>query len=151
MPRAVRLYAQSVGIVSVDADFVTVIGFQGATFTKPMEGNSIIRFSGQGDPNLPTDEFRDDPYFAEALITQFLDSTHVLVEPAVPAALQGVQYTISDMMDIDPGSMTTVLLRLCEQKLATIRIMEDRVYPREEYLDRSSRPFSDVSRTPVSG
>ena len=147
MPRAVRLYAQSSGVVSVDADLVTVIGLKGATFSKAMEGNSIIRLSAQGSTELPTDQYRDAPYDHEALITQYLDQTHVLIEPAAPSTYQGVQYTISDMMDIDPGSMTTVLLRLCEQKLTTIRIMKDRQFPKEEYLVALDRAKCADSRS----
>ena len=126
---------------------MTVIGFQGARFTKPMEGNSIIRFSAQGDPGVPTDKFRDDPYYHEALVTQFLDSTHVLIDPPCPSVLQGVRYVISDMMDIDPGSMTTVLLRLMEQKLTTIRIMKDRQFPISKYLTALDRAKCADSRS----
>lgn len=147
MPRSMRLYAQSTGVVSMDADLRTVVGLQGATFTKAMEGNSIIRFGSNGSIELPTDEFRDNPYAFEGLITQYLDSTHVLIEPAAPTVVQNVPYTISDMADIDPGSMTTVLLRLCEQKLSVIRILKDRQFPISEYLVALDRAKCADSRS----
>ena len=147
LPRAVRLYEQSAGVVSVDADLVTVIGLKGANFTKAMEGNSIIRFSAQGSTELPTDQYRDAPYDHEALVTNYLDQTHVLIEPEAPAAYQGVRYVISDVMDIDPGSMTTVLLRLCEQKLSVIRILKDRQFPKEEFQIALDRAKCADSRT----
>jgi hypothetical protein len=147
MPRAVSVYMQSNGSVSVDADLVTVFALGGATFTPQMAENSIIRFGLPGVPGLPTDVYRENPFYAEGLITQVLDATHAIIDPPVPMAIQGVQYVISDMMDIDPGSMMTVLLRLSEQKLTTIRIMKDRQFPISEYLSALDRAKCADSRS----
>jgi hypothetical protein len=105
------------GTVSVDSGGTTVTG-SGTGFTADCVG-AVIRFSASTTIK-PTALWAQNPYVHQAYITARASSTSLTIDTAAPSALSGVQYIISDPIDVEPNAMMTYFLAKCEYELAKL-------------------------------
>lgn len=110
-PRDLKIEKYATGTVSVSQDSTSVSG-SGTTFPAGCEG-SIIRFSADST-NEPTNvmgsfDATDNLMAYQRTIVTRTSATALVLDEAIPEALSGVKYTISDPLDIEPTMFTAVL------------------------------------------
>jgi len=116
-----RLIHDSVkaGTVSVTASTITGVG---TAFTSDMVG-AVVRVSSSS--SAPTNQFGDNPFDQERVITSFASATSVTVDQAWDTTRSTVKYVISDPLDIDINVMLNAYLRTCEKRFSHLRHSED--------------------------
>jgi hypothetical protein len=62
-------------------------------------------------------------------------ATDATVEDAAPFAYPASAYIISDPLDIEPQSMTTLVYRACEMMIGMSRTMKDKPDSRAQYQE----------------
>lgn len=105
------------GTVSVSSGATTVTG-SSTSFPAECVG-AVIRFSELTDKK-PTAQWGENPYTHQAYITSRTSTTEVIIDTAAPQAFSGVQYTISDPIDIEPDAMLSYFLSKCSYELAKL-------------------------------
>lgn len=109
IPSAIRLmgYEPSCrqGTASVSANSSTVT-FSGTTLPQGLE-NAVIRFGTASQEADPVGSLT--PYTYERRIVSRVSDTSVTLDSAIPAALTGVKYSISDIIDCSPQMYTAIL------------------------------------------
>ena len=115
-PLPVRTWDHNDGTVTVSG--VTVTG-TGTAWTEDMVG-SIIRFKDAND--VPTSVDGLKPYLEQRVITSFTSATSVDIDSALTNSYTAVKYRVSDMVDIEQGTMYTAFLRCAESELAKSRV-----------------------------
>lgn len=118
-PKALRVYSESAGTVSISAASDQITG-SGTAFTADMVG-SAIRFSSNGS-NAPTGDDGDYPAKYERVIRAVTSSTVAYLDDSIPENLSGVKYVISDVVDINPQVMLNAYKRTCEKILEITRM-----------------------------
>ena len=147
LPRALKFVEEATGTVSTTSGSTTVTG-SGTAFTSAMVG-SVIRFSNLGTGDKPTGRSGASPYHLERVISAYTSATSITVDSDPGETLTSVLYTVSDPADIEPGSMTTLLLRESERQARLLKRMkpngdEDMQYQQALHLafEADSRHFS---------
>ena len=130
--RPLRVEAVQAGTVSVTAASSTVSG-DGTAFTSSLIG-SVIRLSAD-KIDYPTGRIGSNPFSAERVVMSVASSSSLSVDQNFDDTLTEVNYRISDPLDLDPGVMTTVFLRLCEREIGVMRRMDDRAGMFQVYED----------------
>jgi hypothetical protein len=159
-PRPLRVF-EDVGLASSSAGDAGVIG-AATTWSDRHEG-SVFRLGAT--ERAPTSATGSNPPLVEALVAAVIDAEHLdLAEPA-RATLESRRFTISDPIDIEPGSMQNAYLRCAEMHLGMSRVLKDKPSARAQYLEslerarsadsrsftgRSPQPSGRVVRTPAS-
>lgn len=145
-PRELKIHSESDGTVTTSSGSTTVTG-SGTAFTSAMVG-SVIRFSTSTNAERkPTGRGGAYPYHIERIITAYTSATSITVDADPGETLTGVVYTISDPADIEPGAMTTFLLRCVERQARTIsRSKAADQYEEIRYMEAMHLAFEADSR-----
>lgn len=122
-PRTLRLEKYEAGTVTTTGGSATVTGNE-TVFTSSMVG-SVLRVT-DSVTDAPTGLAGENPYLEETLIETFSSATSLVVKDAFASSLAAVKYTISDLIDVEEGSMLNAFLRCCEKQLGVRRMMKDR-------------------------
>ena len=93
----------------------------------------MLRISGSSV--APTSLIGTNPPAFEDIVSAYTSLTSLTTATVPPVALSGVNYTISDAIDIEPGAMTTAFLRCCEWQAAIARRLETRQEAFELYKE----------------
>lgn len=153
-PRPLRTYSEQTGTVSAAADSTTVSG-TGTAFSANHVG-CCIRFSSDG--TVPTGPFGirssggdiDNPYFAQRIIQSVSTTESLTIDAAIGTLLSGVKYTISDPIDVRPGSMLSAFLKLAEYEYSRLVLRKDADEKHRQYLEAEMRARAD-DRLDISG
>lgn len=115
-----------VGTMSV-AQGANTVSCSSPVFTSSMQG-SVLRLSPTAS-QLPAGTFgslsSSLPAAMETNLQFYTDSQHFTIPSPSPVALTNVAYTISDPVDLEPGSMLEAFLRYAEWQLAIITNRKD--------------------------
>lgn len=122
------------GTASVSAGDTAVTGV-GTAFTPQMVG-SVIRLSATVKP--PTSlimSFAKSGNAAafESVVAAYVSPTSLVLADPADTDYAGVGYTISDAVDIEPGSMLNAYLRCIEMHLGMSRTLKDKPSARLQY------------------
>jgi hypothetical protein len=109
------------GICTTNAGSLTVTG-NGTTWTTDLVG-SLIRFSADSQ-NEPTSRSGANPYLIERAVMTVANQQTLTIDVDPGISLSGVQFSISDPVDIEPGVMATALLREIEKQTRILRRMK---------------------------
>jgi hypothetical protein len=102
------------GRITTTEDSTTVTG-KGTAFSEDMIG-SILRI-GDNVQDPPTGIDGQHPRVDERTIVAVASTTSLTVDAGVNSSQSEVKYTVSDVVDIEPG-MVNLFLRCCEKHLA---------------------------------
>lgn len=120
-PRPLQIACvNSPGTMSISSGS-TVLYSSSPIFTPSMIG-SVVRLSPSAIPpsgDIPSLQ-NSTPAALETVITNLISPNCVYVRDAAPYALSGVAFTISDLVDVDRGSMLNVLMRGIEKRIAIL-------------------------------
>jgi len=130
-PRKVAVENYEVSTVSISAGTKIVTG-SGTAFEDEMVG-AIIRVS-ENIRDLPTSKVGDNVYEYERMVMQVNSATELIVDQNYPDNFVGVKYVISDVIDIEAGTMGTLFLRCLEAQIGKMARLSDRKDLQEEYL-----------------
>lgn len=121
-PRQLKIDSETTGKISVAGGGLSVSG-SGTAFTSSMVGSTIR----VGDAsNIPTARWGSHPFQEERIITAVASATSLTVDAAWDNTASSVKYIISDPMDIDVGTMLSLLLRGSELETGHARNKRDR-------------------------
>jgi hypothetical protein len=140
-PRPLALFEET-GTASSFVDDVGVIGT--ATSWTTAHVGSVFRLSSTDRP--PTPATGTKPPALESVIAAWTDATHIGLADRAPATLVGRGFTISDPIDIEPGSMSNAYLRCAEMHLGMSRVLKDKPSARVQYVEALDRARSADSR-----
>jgi hypothetical protein len=129
-PRELRIANYSAGAVSVASGDTAVTGV-GTAWTSYMIG-SLIRFSA--DLNVPTGLTGANPAATTRVVIDVPSATSITVDSPLTSAFGGVGYSISDVVDIEPGAMQTYLLRECERQARLVRRLKETPQEGQAYV-----------------
>lgn len=132
-PRKVAVENYESETITVINGAKTVTG-NGTAFGDEMVG-AIIRISGNVR-DLPTGKTGANVYEYERMVMQVNSATELSVDQNYPESFAGVKYVISDVIDIEVGSMGTLFLRCLEAQVGKMARLEDRAQLQKEYLDQ---------------
>jgi hypothetical protein len=111
----------SAGRVTTAVGDKTVTG--DSTAFSDVHVGAIMRFSENNDAEIPTGRTGANPYFAERTVMSVASATELEVDQEFNDVLTNVKYTISDPLDVEPGTMATAFLRCLEWQLSIVRRM----------------------------
>lgn len=144
-PRALTLVSESAGKVAVTTGSNVVTG-TGTAFTPKMVG-SVIRLAATG-AKLPTSLIMSsNPAVFESVVTAYVSPTSIQVADVADQDLSAVAYTISDMIDIEPGAMLNAYHRCVEMHIGMSRTLKDKPSAAKQYLSALSEAKSADSRS----
>jgi hypothetical protein len=129
LPRPIVITEYNAGTASSVSGSPTING-SGVAWSSAMIG-SLVRLS-YDSINIPTGPSGTNPAAFEALITAVPTPSSLTIAVNAPLTLSGVKHAISDPIDIEPGSMYTLLIRECEKQMRILRRM--RALPEELQL-----------------
>jgi hypothetical protein len=140
-PRDLFTEQYATGTVTCGAASTSVTG--SSTVFASTHVGAIIRFSADA-VSLPTSlvGVRGDnapllnPFTAQRVIQSVTTTTALTLDAALPAAVSGVKYTISDPLDIESGAMLTAYWRAIELEMAKLTTRAD--IPMREQLARAA-------------
>lgn len=118
-PRALSLVSYSTGTASTTSGSTTVTG-SGTAWDQTMVG-SVVRFSQQGNNVVPTGPSGENPFYLERTVLAVNSSTSLTVDQDPVYNGSTLSYSLSDPVDVEEGSMMTLMLRLCEKQLRMAR------------------------------
>jgi hypothetical protein len=105
----------------------TDLNYISGTVFKQDHVGSVVRLSASDDTEYPSGRQGSNPFDEERVIMDVnLAGTQLTVDQQFLNDHSNSRYTISDPVDIEPGTMTGALLRRCEWEMALITRMEDR-------------------------
>lgn len=129
-PRPLKIERYATGTVSTDG--TTTVSGTGTSWTSKMVG-SIIRFPASGTTppggiaggivNISGTDTELDPFDEQRVVVDVTATNSLTVDVAV-STRTGVGYTISDPIDMEPGTMASAFLRLCEAEFARFAKMD---------------------------
>jgi hypothetical protein len=114
-PTTPRIQSAAAGTASVSTGSAAVAG-TGTNFS-PRHVGCVFRLSETDKP--PTDEAGLNPYAVESLVEAYTSTTAITLADAQAETLGRRAYEISGRIDIEPGPMWMLLLRLAERELRT--------------------------------
>lgn len=120
-PREVQTYKLSTGTVSVSGNVATFSGL-GVSLTDKYIGASL-RISGNAVKE-PTALEGENPYEFEGVITAVPSATTARVNGS-PGTLTTRKFVISDILDIDSGTMLSSLVAACTAEMARLQKKAD--------------------------
>lgn len=113
-PRPLRTQSYATGTASVSGGSRTVT-ITGAALS-PKHVGCVMRFGTASDAPLPLQKGLSDGTEAllERVVVEVTSSTELLLDVAADAAFSGVKYTLSSVVDLNPGPMLTYFTLLAE-------------------------------------
>lgn len=136
-PRGLTISVATGGTVSISSTVspTTVTGV-GTAFAKSQEG-SIIRFS-QSAIQPTSGVAGSNIAVFESIVDIVHSATSMTIRDSSPITLTGVNYTISDPVDIEQFGMIEAFLRCIEKHLSISRNLKDRDKTAQQYNDALS-------------
>lgn len=117
--RDLKVVAYDEGKVTVGGNGWEVVGSSTTHWTKKHVG-CVIRFSISGEK--PTGVRGDNPYDAERIVADVIDSKHLMLDaPAPPSGYANAGYVISDPVDIDAPVMESAFKWCIRKNISAIR------------------------------
>lgn len=118
-PRPMQIERYTKGTVTATSGSATIVG-TGTGWTSDHVG-TVIRFSeGTAQPDTA---FGESPLEIERVVLSIdVGAQEATVDAVMPKALSGVNYRMSDPLDLDLNVMLTPFLRLCEAQQGMLRI-----------------------------
>ena len=116
-PRQLTLENYNTGTVSITSGSTSLAG-SGTTWTSSMVG-SVLRVSSSSEE--PTGPAEENPASVERTITGFTGTGSMTLDGDPGLTLSGKKYTISDVIDIEEGSMSNFMLRACERQARMVK------------------------------
>lgn len=114
---------------TVSTSGTTVTG-SGTTFPTYCAG-AVIRFGTSASGTAVTNKFGANPFTEQRIVASRDSATQLTLDAAPTSAYSaGTAFSISDLIDIHPGGMTTAFLRMIEAECAKMLNMKD--YPERE-------------------
>lgn len=114
-PRPIKVFEYRAGTVSVSSNSRTVTGTDTAWTSNHV--GTILRLSADAT-NAPTGVHGGNPFASERVVMSVESATSLTVDSVYTANASGVKYTISDPLDIEYGTMLTLLQRGAELELS---------------------------------
>lgn len=143
-PRELSIANESTGTAAVTTGDTTLTG-TGTSFTPKMVG-SVVRLSSTVKP--PTSIIMSNrPAVFESFVRAYVSPTVLILADPADADYSGVGYTISDMVDIEPGAMLNAYLRCVEKHLGMNRTLKDKPSAANQYAAALSEAKSADSRS----
>lgn len=121
-PRQLNIVDYSVGVASATNGSASISGSTTNWASKHI--GSVIRFSVDGDKNIPTGREGAYPYAYERVITSVTSAVALTVDEVLPETLTNVKYRISDPLDIEEGASMTAFWRECEKQIRQMKRMK---------------------------
>lgn len=151
-PRPLQMFGSSMeystGTVTVSDSDETVVG-SGTAFDSTMVG-CVMRISENGDASLPTGQFGydslDNPYYEQRVVASVTDGTNLEADALWSADISGAKYTIGAPLDIEPESMLTAFLKLCEAEMSNLIRQKEAPVKREIYIRELRRAIAADQR-----
>lgn len=143
-PSELLVSQESTGKVSMAMDDTTLTG-AGTAFTSRMVG-SVVRLSAT--TKAPTSLIMSStPAVFESFVKAYVSPTSLVLADAADQAYDAVGFTLSDMIDIEPGAMLNAYLRCVEKHLGMNRTLKDKPSAANQYAVALSEAKSADSRS----
>ncbi len=144
-PRPLYVPLITGGTVAIAANTNALMG-TGTNFNVSQVG-SVVRLSGTGTKPPSSLIMGSNPAVFETVITDWISATQVNLQDASVQAYSGVQYTISDSIDIEAGAMMNAYLRCVEKHIGMSRTLKDKPSAAKQYLEALAEAKSADSRS----
>jgi hypothetical protein len=128
-PRDLVTFSHTAGTVDLAAGSRAVAG-TGTAWTPQMVG-SVLRTGTSAI--APTSIEGANPASLEARVASVESATSLTLEAPAGSTQAGLKYQLSDLVDIEPGSMLNALLRGCERQVRVARFLEGRPNAEKAY------------------
>lgn len=129
-PRPIKVFEYQAGKVSVTASSLTVTGVDTAWTANHV--GTVLR-TGSDSLNPPTGVFGGNPFIEERVVMSVESATSLTVDTIYTATASDLKYTISDPLDVEYGTMLTLLQRGAELELCLGRPKKDVDQARSNY------------------
>jgi len=117
---------------TMDASGQTLTGV-GTNWTPEMVG-SVIRLTPSTTVQPSSMIMGTNPATYESVVTDYISSTSLVMQDPLDQTYSGVQYTMSDPIEIEPGAMMNAMYRCVEKHIGQARTLKDKPSAQAQYL-----------------
>ena len=118
------------GTFDVSGQTLTGVG----TAWNPKMVGCVVRLSPSATVPPSSIIMGTNPATYESIVTDYISPTSLVMQDALDQSYSGVQYTMSDPIEIEAGAMMNAMYRCVEKHLAQARTLKDKPSAQNQYL-----------------